>query len=214
MSAMVDIIKADPKQEIFCAQRYYSFPFNKLYLQRFKILLKLLGKGKRQNLLDIGFGSGIFLPALSLKTEHLFGTDNHPYANEVAKMIANAGIKAELKNSSVTSLPYADNQFDCVTCLSVLEFVVDTDKAMAEISRVTKPGAKIIIGAPVVGKMTDLAYKIIGKKGQNAVYHKSDHKKIIASAGKYFKIEKIKTLPPFFPLDFSLFFFLSAKNKK
>lgn len=211
---MADIIKADPNQEIFCVQRYYSFPFSKIYLKRFKILLKLLGKNKFQNLLDIGFGGGIFLPALSLKTEHLFGTDSHAYTKEVSNMLENLGVRTELKEGSVTSLPYADNQFECVTCLSVLEFVEDTDKAMSEISRVAKPGAKIIIGAPVVGKFTDICYKLIGKGGQNKSHHKSDHKKIIASAGKYFKVNKIKTLPNILLLNYSMFFVLSAENKK
>lgn len=211
---MIEIKEADPGQQFFCVDRYYSFPVSKIYLQRFKILLKLLGKDKFQNLLDIGFGSGIFLPELSTRTQSLFGLDAHHAVSKVEKMLNNLKVTADLRTGSITNMPYMDNQFDCVTCLSVLEFVENIDKAMSEIARVAKPKAKIIIGAPVVGKTTDVCYKLIGKKNQNKSYHKSDHKKIITSAKKYFKINKIKTLPGTLPLDWSIFFILSAENKK
>lgn len=209
---MAKLIAADPDQQIFCAERYYYFPFNQFYLKRLKIVLNLLDKNKHEKLLDIGFGSGIFLPSLSLKTKKLFGVDNHDYIQQVLDLLSDLKIEVELKKGSVLALPYEDNQFDCVTCLSVLEFVDDMDKAMSEIARVAKPGAKIIIGAPVVSRFTDACYTVLGKKGQNKI-HPSDHKKIINSAKKYFSMEKTKKIPSFLPLDYSLFFTFSARKK-
>lgn len=209
---MAKITATDPNQQIFCVERYYSFPFNQFYLKRFKIVLNLLGKNKCEKLLDIGFGSGIFLPSLSLRTKKLFGLDNHNYVPQVSNFLSDLKIEAEIKKGSVVALPYEDNQFDCVICLSVLEFVEDIDKAMSEIVRVAKSGAKIIIGAPVVSKFTDACYAILGKKGQNKI-HQSNHKKIINSAKKYFSMEKVKIIPFFLPLDYSLFFIFSAQKK-
>ena len=165
------------------------------------------------NLLDIGFGSGIFLPALSLKTKKLSGIDTHNYVNLIKEMAEDMKINAELKQGSVLNIPFPEKQFDCVTCLSVLEFIDDTDKAFSEIARIAAKDARIVIGAPVINKLTDLCYAAIGKKGQNRL-HKSDHLKIIKSVKKYFDIEKITTLPFFLPLDYSLFFVLSAKKRR
>ena len=163
---MAKLISSDPNQKIFCADRYYSFPVNQFYLKRLRIALSLLGEKKYEKLLDIGFGSGIFLPSLSFKANKLYGIDSHDYVPQVSELISNMNIEAELKKGIITALPYDDNQFDCITCLSVLEFVEDTSKAMSEIARVAKLGAKIIIGAPVVSKFTDICYAILGKRAK------------------------------------------------
>jgi ubiquinone/menaquinone biosynthesis C-methylase UbiE len=210
---MDELSAADPRQEIFCASRYYSLPFKYLYIKRLKMALKLLKGKKCEKMLDIGFGSGIFLSALSEKTEKLFGIDCHSHVDLVKKLMEKAGINADIREGNILEIPFEDNSFDCISCLSVLEFIKDTGKAIAEISRVAKPGAKIIIGAPVAGKLTNFGYRLIGKKEQNQS-HKSDHQKIIRSVKKYANIEKIKTLPNFLPLNYSLFFVLSARIKK
>lgn len=210
---MAKLILSDPDQQIFCADRYYSFPVNQFYLKRLGIALSLLGEKKYEKLLDIGFGGGIFLPSLSFKTKKLYGIDSHNYVPQVSELISNINIEAELKKGIITALPYDNNQFDCIICLSVLEFVEDANKAMSEIARVAKTGATIIIGAPIVSKLTDICYSFLGKKNQNKT-HLSNHKKIISLVGKYFKIKKIKTIPYFLPLNYSLFFVVSAEKIK
>jgi SAM-dependent methyltransferase len=42
-------------------------------------------------------------------------------------------------------LPFADATFDAVTCLEAMEFVPDAKRVVAEIIRVAKPGALILI---------------------------------------------------------------------
>lgn len=208
---MQEIINADPRQEVFALDRYYSL-LKFVYLKRFKIILKLLGQKSYDNLLDIGFGSGLFFPALKTKCQKLYGLDSHPYLTQVEKMLKKKNISAQLKQGSITQIPFDDNQFDAITCLSVLEFINDTDKALAEITRVASPGAKIIIGAPVNNKITDLCYALIGKKTQNQE-HSANQKQIIESIKKHLIIEKIKTIPCLMPVNFSLFFIIQAKKK-
>lgn len=205
---MQEINAADPRQEIFALDRYYS-PLKFIYLKRLKIILKFLGDQTYENLLDIGFGSGLFFPSLKLKCQNLFGLDSHNYLNQADNLLKKKNISAQLKNGSVTAIPFNDNQFDAITCLSVLEFVKDTDQALAEITRVASPGAKIIIGAPVNNKITNFCYTLIGKKNQNQE-HASDQKQIIKSIKKYLTIEKIKTIPFLAPLNYSLFFIIRA----
>lgn len=44
-----------------------------------------------------------------------------------------------------TDLPFADGEFDAVTISFGLRNVVDTDKALSEMFRVTKPGGRLVI---------------------------------------------------------------------
>ena len=47
--------------------------------------------------------------------------------------------------ADATHLPFADASFDCVTCGYVLEHVPDVRRGLAEISRVMKPGARMLL---------------------------------------------------------------------
>jgi SAM-dependent methyltransferase len=51
--------------------------------------------------------------------------------------------------SRVTLLPFADAAFDLVCALDIIEHVDDDDGALAELSRVAKPGATLLISAPL-----------------------------------------------------------------
>ena len=51
--------------------------------------------------------------------------------------------QVEFKTASVLALPFEDRQFDIDLCESVLTFVEDKGKAIAEFVRVTKPGGRI-----------------------------------------------------------------------
>lgn len=48
-----------------------------------------------------------------------------------------------------TALPFPDAIFDAVCALDIIEHVVDDDGALAELSRVAKPGAAMLLSAPL-----------------------------------------------------------------
>jgi len=50
--------------------------------------------------------------------------------------------------ASVYDLPFADQEFDCVLCLSVLEHLERPPQAIKEMQRVLKVGKKIIVSVP------------------------------------------------------------------
>lgn len=208
---MKEVLATDPRQEIYSLERYYSKIWKHIFLKRFKIAFNLMRENNFENLLDIGFGSGIFLPALSSKTKNLYGIDIHAPLNAVEIMANKNGVLPRLAKGDILNIPFPCNKFDGVFCLSVLEFVEDAEKAISEIFRVSRPGAKIIIGAPVQNKITEVCYKIIGKNNQDKK-HKSNHNKIIKSVKKHFRIKKIAKIPAFLPLNLSLFFVISAEK--
>jgi SAM-dependent methyltransferase len=64
-------------------------------------------------------------------------------------------LSADLKSSladvqaDIQNLPFADNSFDYIICIHVLEHIPDDRKAMREIYRVLKPNGKAIVMVPL-----------------------------------------------------------------
>jgi SAM-dependent methyltransferase len=49
----------------------------------------------------------------------------------------------------VSALPFADATFDAVCAMDIIEHVVDDDGVLAELARVAKPGATVLLSAPL-----------------------------------------------------------------
>ncbi len=64
----------------------------------------------------------------------------------VAKLV---GGGADAQVGLVTHLPWADGAFDLVGAFDILEHVDDDDVALAELSRVSGPGAVLLLSAPL-----------------------------------------------------------------
>lgn len=56
---------------------------------------------------------------------------------------------AEVVQAQVSCLPFADQTFDLVCALDIIEHVDDDGGALAEISRVTRPGGTVLISTPL-----------------------------------------------------------------
>lgn len=206
------LIEADPTQKIYTSKRYYAFLQRLPYLQRLSMVEELLAGVPAGRLLDIGFGSGFFLPALASHCKELYGLDIHPYAALVNEMLGKEQVQAELIRGDVLRLPYQDKTFDCITCVSTLEFVADVRQALAEIRRVARPGACVIIGAPVLNRLTEFCYDWIARSPYHRSLHKATHRQIIAAAEeKLQRIEKLVAYPRCVPVDWGLFFVLRGR---
>ncbi len=51
------------------------------------------------------------------------------------------------------AMPFADERFDTVVCLEVLEYVWHADRAMLECARVLKPGGSLVVSTPFVHRV-------------------------------------------------------------
>ena len=56
---------------------------------------------------------------------------------------------ANAVQGGVTALPFPDATFDAVCALDIIEHVADDDGALAELARVAKPGAAVLLSAPL-----------------------------------------------------------------
>lgn len=209
---ILSVILADPYQQIYSSKRYYSALYKHLFLLRLKMVPKLIGDDKHTNLLDAGFGSGIFLPELAKRCKRLVGVDLHNQASAVKEMSIKEKIDVTLIRGNLVRLPFRDSVFDCVVSISVLEFIDDVEGALSEIKRVSKKKAKIVIGAPILNRVTGHFYDLVGFK-KHRIAHKSDQNKILKVARKFFTIKRIIKFPNIFPLNSSFFFISELANK-
>ena len=95
--------------------------------------------------LDVGCGKAFLLYELSqlIPGLEVTGIDVSAYALENAKQ----EIKPFLKHGEAQKLPYDDNSFDLVLSINTLHnlYIYDLEKAVMEISRVSKNNAYIVV---------------------------------------------------------------------
>jgi ubiquinone/menaquinone biosynthesis C-methylase UbiE len=127
---------------------------------RFRLMLELLGDTAYGRLLEIGYGSGVFMPELARRCTELHGVDPHPYDDEVRTRLGAHGIDATLTRGTVEDLPYADDMFDCAVTISSLEYVPDIEAACAEIRRILRPGGLLAVITPGANPLWDMALRL------------------------------------------------------
>jgi ubiquinone/menaquinone biosynthesis C-methylase UbiE len=162
---------------------------------RFRLILNLLGAGKLGRVLEIGYGSGLFLPELARHCSELHGIDVHPMPDAVGQELAKTRTLATLKTAPAESIPYPDDFFDATIAVSSLEFVGDLDKACVEIRRVLKPQGRFIFVTPGASKVLDFGLKLL--TGHEAEKDFRGRRQIvIPTMHKYFQFTRTLTAPP------------------
>ena len=86
------------------------------------------------SVLDLGCGDGTFLDSLKLRGNIAEGLD---ISQEAIKKCETKGHKVKLFDFSNGQLPYADNHFDYVVMLDVLEHLYNPDSLLVEAKRVS-----------------------------------------------------------------------------
>ena len=108
--------------------------------------------------LDFGCGSGLTVDTVARAGYRASGVD---FSKEAIDFGAAKGIRG-LQTVSEEKLPYADNSFDAVLCMDVLEHLADETTALSEMRRVLKPGGALIIMVPAYmflwGKQDEVAH--------------------------------------------------------
>ena len=98
--------------------------------------------------LDAGCGSGYAFRRLSAHGE-VAAVDANPAAVRFARTRGYVAVE----EASIEELPFAEESFDLVSCLDVLEHVADDARAAAELRRVTRPGGLLVLCAPVYPRL-------------------------------------------------------------
>jgi len=188
-----DLINTGPVEH---ADWNYKSVIKYFQLKRFKLCLKLLGETKYNRLLEIGYGSGIFLPTVFGFTNELFGIDIHTKNKQVEEILENNNVRSRLISCSAVNMPFEDEFFDCIVSISSIEFIDKLDEACVEIKRILKKNGHLIIITPGVSRLLDTGLKIL--TGESAKKDYEDRRNyIIPTLLKYFKMKDKIAFPKY-----------------
>ena len=142
-------------------------------------------------LLDVGCGGGRTVAKLAaIATEgKVFGVDFSAESVAMARKINSRAIstgRVEIREASVSHLPFADGTFDVATAVETHFWWPDPQNDMREVFRVVKPGGTVVIiaeiykGAPTaVAKMAEAYIPLSGMKFLTA----DEHRELLQRAG-------------------------------
>jgi SAM-dependent methyltransferase len=184
---------------------YYKPLTGRLYRARLQLIANLLGETRFESLLEIGYGSGIFLPELARRSSRLVAIDIHGESAKVEEMLAAVGVSAELVDASLFELPFDEGEFEALVCVSVLEHTTELDRALDEFRRVLRPDGVAVLGFPVRNRVTDGFFRLVGYDPR--AIHPSAHGDILRAVERRpdFALERRSWLPRFLPLDLAAY---------
>lgn len=93
-----------------------------------------------KEILEAGCGTGLILKDLAKVAKRAVGIDLSPGMARQAK-----ARDLNIVLGSVTDLPFANESFDVVMSFKVLAHIKDIDKALSELTRVVRPGGRLIL---------------------------------------------------------------------
>jgi ubiquinone/menaquinone biosynthesis C-methylase UbiE len=106
-------------------------------------LARLLSLRGDERALDVGTGAGALAFALAPRVREVVAVDADAAMLEQAR--TNAPANVELVEAGAEALPFGDGSFDLVGTLRTLHHVRRPELAVAELTRVARPGAVLLV---------------------------------------------------------------------
>ena len=144
---------------------------------------------KRLTILDVGCGGGRTIQKLAaLATEGMVYGVDYAKGSVAASRGKNAQLietgRVEIKQASVSQLPFPENKFDLVTAVETQYYWPDLVKDMQEILRVLKPGGTLIVIAESYKKgARDWLQGPVMKLMSSANLGVDEHRELFSTAG-------------------------------
>jgi SAM-dependent methyltransferase len=117
----------------------------------YELVREQIGSVTGLKILEVACGRGGFVRELVRKGADVTGCDFSYTALHVGKEKLQAlgnGTSATLIQGDAQALPFADESFDVVVSCETIEHVPDVRKALREMWRVARPGAKLFLTTP------------------------------------------------------------------
>mgnify|MGYP001145681696 CR=1 FL=1 len=142
---------------------------------RMQIALRFLGRYKEKKILDYGCGLGILFLQLQAAEGQLFGTDiNIEPASQVLAAHQRSDVQLFPVEDFDTTI--ADQSFDVIISLEVLEHVDDVKQIVLLMKDKLKRDGRLVISGPTENRFYSLLRKIAGFTGE---YHHRDIYEIV-----------------------------------
>jgi 2-polyprenyl-3-methyl-5-hydroxy-6-metoxy-1,4-benzoquinol methylase len=111
------------------------------------LIFRLAGDVRGRQALDAGCGDGSLSIALAKRGALVAGVDCDPMMLTAAQERAHFNhVDISFQEGRVEDLPFEDGGFDLVLAVTVLCFVPDINRAIAEMTRVLRPGGRLVLG--------------------------------------------------------------------
>lgn len=94
---------------------------------------------------DLGCGAGQTTAALAPFVAHVTAVDASPAMLQAARKRLQGALNVDLRRGDLEALPIADARLDLAIVMLVLHHVAEPGKALAEASRVLKPGGRLLV---------------------------------------------------------------------
>jgi SAM-dependent methyltransferase len=96
-----------------------------------------------KDVLEIGSGTGVHARLLAEAGANLTAIDLTPTAVELTRRrLELTGLEADVREADAEQLPFPDGSFDFVWSWGVIHHSHDTDRVIAEVARVLRPGGR------------------------------------------------------------------------
>lgn len=165
------------------------------------------GVKRGDKVLDLAAGSGDLSADFARRVGEqgqVIVTDINPEMLAVGReKLTDKGVVGNVEYALVNaeSLPYADNQFDCISISLGLRNVTHKDKALAEMARCLKPGGRALIlefSKPSVAwfeKIYDAySFNVIPKLGELLVNDRDSYQYLVESIRRHPDQETLKSM--------------------
>lgn len=173
----------------------YLFPIKYIQRFRFQAILRLLGNTIYDRLLEVGTGSGIFLPELSKHCRDLYAIDIHDKMKAVEELCKLTDIKANLMSGSIENTNYPNDFFNAIVAVSVLEFVDDLNSSIQELKRILKPRGFFVTICPQQSRLLDFFLGLYSRKNPSEEFRES-RTRVVPKLEADFNVIKKRVFPP------------------
>ncbi len=153
----------------------------------------MVGTSPVSALIDLGTGTGRMLELFAPAAGQLSGVDQSPAMLAIARAnLDRAGLaRAQLRQSDIYALPFANDAADLVTLHQVLHYLDDPQRAVVEAARIIRPDGRLLVAdfAPheLEELRTDHAHRRLGISAEQMSHW-------LARAG--LRLEAHQVLPP------------------
>lgn len=125
--------------------------------RRDKIIAAIKAQPAGQYALEIGPGSGIYLPTLAANYQHVTASDiEKSYLDNLGPQASN--IHCQIDDITQSQLP--DNHYDLILCTEVIEHIANSPAALRNIQQLLKPQGVLILSTPQRYSPLELTAKI------------------------------------------------------
>ncbi len=195
--------------------RFYFWPIvGTMYRRRVELCLAECRGGER--VLEVGFGAGITFQNLHESYEEIYGLDLNASVKDVTDVFKAKQIETHLQNGGVLRMPYANDYFDTVLLVSILEHLKPAEliQAFREIRRVLKPDGQTVYGVPIERRFMALMFRLLGCNIRE--HHFSTEKDVFNAADSVLdkvRVVQMQSVPTLFGPVYEVGHFVKAGSK-